>query len=199
LYGKFCENFQLVRNKSTLIIYNNKLLWLITNDICHFMWIRKTNPIKFYEPELVMINHWRHVNTNPRILHASTFFILPREQQLLFGLAIKNFTWNWHGCELYLFFYINFKFKRLGFCSLLLIIIGVIWSHLDQLARSNLFVFKNSPIFNKPLFRITYNLIFGDKYIKSVNHTSLLVCDKSSQQGRKKVTIVLFSTKSNSI
>jgi hypothetical protein len=58
---------------------------------------------------------------------------------------------------------INFKFKRVDFLNLLLII-GVIWNStfkLNAFPRSNLFVFKNSSFFNKPLLA-SHNLIFGD-------------------------------------
>jgi hypothetical protein len=56
--------------------------------------------------------------------------------------------------------------------------------------RSNLFVFKNPSFFNKSLLRITHNLTFGD--LSNSRHFRL--GDKSSQQGRKKVTIVLLPT-----
>jgi hypothetical protein len=56
--------------------------------------------------------------------------------------------------------------------------------------RSNLFVFKNSSFFNKPLLRITHNLIFGDLS----NSCHFRLCNTFSQQGRKKVTTVLLPT-----
>jgi hypothetical protein len=56
--------------------------------------------------------------------------------------------------------------------------------------RYNLFVFKNPSFFNKPLLRITHNLTFGD--LSNSRHFRL--CDKSSQQGRKKVSVVLLPT-----
>jgi hypothetical protein len=68
------------------------------------------------------------------------------------------------------------------------------WSHLEQHLKlnafpgTNSFVFKNSSFFNKPLLRITHNLIFGDLS----NSRYFRLCDKF--RGRKKVTIVLLPT-----
>jgi hypothetical protein len=56
--------------------------------------------------------------------------------------------------------------------------------------RSNLFVFKNSSFFNKPLLRIIHNLIFCD--LSNPRHFRL--CAQFSQQEGKKVPIVLLPT-----
>jgi hypothetical protein len=55
----------------------------------------------------------REVNGNSKINSVKYWCLcfclkyIPREQQLLFELAIKKFTWNWQDCELYLFPFVS--------------------------------------------------------------------------------------------